>query len=316
MIGRRGVLGLGLAAMAAGPAQSESRAGARRAYPRRDLEGVWTTASYTDLERPAELKALVLTEAEAAAYEAPRRAMHGLLPSTPGEVGQAENEWVDRGDGLARVKGQIRSSWIVDPPDGRIPYNKAGLARWRAGIVWAEEKLEDPEDLNGPERCLANTATGAPLAVAPDSNLFQIVQTRDDVVILTEKYHDARIVRLSDTWRPSPLPRSWLGDCIGRWEGDALVVETEGMHAGVTVRGMHFAVSEATKVVERFTRSGADELFYEFSVEDPVIYTAPWRGEMALKRSDQRIFEYACHEGNYSLPGILAGARRGEREGK
>jgi len=313
MIGRRGVLGAGLAVLAAG---SASAAGARRGFRRRDLEGVWTVASYTDLERPAELKTLVVTPEEAAAYEAPRRAMHGLLPSAPGEVGQAENEWVDRGDGLARVKGQIRSSWIVDPPDGRIPYNKAGLARWRAGIVWAEEKLEDPEDLNGPERCLANMATGAPLAVAPDSNLFQIVQTRDDVVILTEKYHDARIVRLSDTWRPSPLPRSWLGDCIGRWEGDALVVETEGMHAGVTVRGMHFAVSEATKVVERFTRSGADELFYEFSVEDPVIYTAAWRGEMALKRSDQRIFEYACHEGNYSLPGILAGARRAEREGK
>jgi hypothetical protein len=312
MIGRRGVL-LAVAGLAAAGSGAASAAGHGRRWAR-DLEGVWTTASYTDLERPAELKALVLTEAEAEAYEAPRRAMHGLLPSKPGEVGQAENEWVDRGTGMARVKGQIRSSWIIDPPDGRIPYNKAALAHWRVGIVWAEEKLEDPEDLNGPERCLANMATGAPLAVAPDSNLFQVVQTRDHVVILTEKYHDARIVRMSDTTRPSPLPRSWLGDCIGRWDGDVLVVETEGMHAGVTVRGLHFAVSEATRVVERLTRSGPDELFYEFAVEDPVIYTAPWRGEMALRRAQGRIFEYACHEGNYSLPGILAGARRGERE--
>jgi hypothetical protein len=311
MIDRRGVLAaLGAAA---GAGLTPAVAGAR--WAKRDLEGLWTTASYTDMERPAELHTLVLTPAEAEAYEAPRRAMHGMLPSKPGEaVGQAENEFLDRGEGLARVKGQIRSSWITDPPDGRIPYDTAALKRRRVALTYGEEKLEDPEDLNGPERCLATVAAGAPMTGAPDANLFQIVQTRDHLVILSEKYHDARIVRLSDLSRPSPLPGSWLGDGCGMWKGDTLEVETVGFHPGTTNRGFHLVTGEATRVVERFTRLSPGELFYEFAVEDPEIYTRPWRGEMTLRRAAGRIYEYACHEGNYSLPGILAGARRGERE--
>jgi hypothetical protein len=120
---------------------------------------------------------------------------------------------------------------------------------------------------------------------APDANLFQIVQTRDHLVILSEKHHDARIVRLSDPRRPNPLPRSWLGDGCGMWKGDALEVETVGFHAGTTHRGFRLVTGENARVVERFTRVSPDELFYEFAVEDPEIYTRPWRGEMTLRRA-------------------------------
>jgi hypothetical protein len=191
----------------------------------------------------------------------------------------------------------------------------AAIARLRVAMTYGDEHLEDPEDLNGPERCLATVAAGAPMTGAPDANLFQVVQTKDHVVILSEKYHDARIVRLADRSRPRPLPPSWLGDSVGRWEGATLVVETEGGHRGATNRGFHLVTSETTRVTERFTRSGPGEIFYEFAVEDPVLYTRPWKGEMVLHRETGRLFEYACHEGNYSLPGILAGARRGERDG-
>jgi len=310
MTTRRSAL-IGLAA-ALGGATSASAAGRPR---RRDLDGVWTSASYTDLQRPKTLPRLVLTPAEAEAYEAPLRTLNGLPPSPPGEVGQAENEYLERGDGLARVKGQIRSSWIIDPPDGRIPWSEAALAR-RYDVFPPLQGLGNPEERTGPERCLASVNAGAPIVGAPDSNLFQILGTRDAVVILSEKYHDARIVRLSGGRDLPPMPSSWLGDSVGWWEGDVLVVETRGFHPGVTSRGFLMFATDATRVVERFTRLGPDELFYDFMIDDPVLFTQPWRAEMAFPAAKGRIFEYACHEGNYSLPGILAGARREEREAR
>jgi hypothetical protein len=303
MIDRRGVLlGLGAAAGACS---------ATAAAPPSKLEGVWTSASYTDLQRPKELSHLVLTPAEAEAYEAPRRALHGMLPSTDA-VGQVENEFIDRGEGLARVKGQIRSSWIVDPPDGRIPFSAWALARGYEKFP-APQGADDPEARIATERCLGSATAGAPMAPTPDTNLIQIVQTRDAVLILSEKYHDARIIRLWTKTPPAPLPPSWLGDSTGRWEGATLVVVTCGLRPGVVNRNFSICVSDGTRVTERFTRLGPKALFYEFTVSDPLLYARPWRAETSLQATDQRMFEYACHEGNYSLPGILAGARREER---
>ena len=302
-----------LVALVAGASASARGVRASPRPRRQDLDGVWTTASYTDLQRPKALPRLVLTAAEAEVYEAPLRAFNGLPPSEPGEVGQAENENVDRGAGLARVKGHIRSSWIIDPPDGRIPWSPTALAR-RYDLMPPLQGLAHPEERTGPERCLASVGGGAPMVGAPDSNLFQILATRDAVVILSEKYHDARIVRLSEGRPLPPMPPSWLGDSVGRWEGDVLVVETCRFRPGVTSRGFLVFATDATRVTERFTRLGPDELFYEFTVEDPMLFTQPWRAEMAFPTAKGRIFEYACHEGNYSLPGILAGARREERE--
>ena len=276
--------------------------------PGRSLEGVWTLESYTNLERPKELRALVLTAAEAEAYEAPRRALHGMPASKPGEPGQQESEFNERGEGLARVGGEIRSSWIVDPPDGLIPYTAAAKARLGVGKPPTEARMDNPEDLSGATRCMGNFAAGAPMIGAPDTNLFQIVQTPAAIAILTEKYHDVRIVRLGGT---AAAVRSWLGESIGRWDGDTLVIDTTGLRPGFTSRG--FWVSGDTRVVERLRRIGAAELLYEFTVEDPSLFSRPWRGEMSLHPAKGAIYEYACHEGNYSLPSILRAARMADK---
>jgi hypothetical protein len=309
---------MALAAAAVGTAAGA----APRATP--SLEGTWDPGSYTELERPAGLASLVLTPAQAEAYEAPRRAMGGMMPAKPGEVGQAENEFIDRGAGLARVNGQIRSSWIVDPPDGKLPYRPAAQVLAGPGGPGPGGPpgtgLDNPEEMGGPTRCLASVAAGAPILAAPDSNVIEIVQTPDHLAILTEKYHDVRIVRLfANASRAAAAPRDppgWLGSSVGWWEGATLVVRTEGFHPGVINKGQRILVSGATRVTERFTRTAPDELFYQFTVEDPDLLTRPWRGEMTIHPAKGRIFEYACHEGNYGLPNILAGARVEEREAK
>jgi hypothetical protein len=299
-------------------------AGAASAAPHgfnpRDLSGSWDLGSYTELERPAALKGPTLTEAQAAAYEAPRKAMHGMMPGKPGEVGQAENEWTDRGVGLARVKGEIRTSTIVEPADGLLPYTPQGdvLAGPRGPIQSAAADLGNPETMGGTTRCLATVAAGAPMLGAPDSNVIQIVQTRDHVAILSEKYHDVRIVRLAGSAAAATAgphnPPAWLGASVGWWEGATLVVVTDGFHPGVMTRGQRILVSGATRVTERFTKLGRGEIFYAFTVEDPDLLTRPWRGEQTIRASKGRVFEYACHEGNYSMIGMLAGARLEERE--
>ena len=282
----------------------------------RSLDGVWTLGTYTDFQRPKELKALVLTPAEAEAYEAPRRALGGMLRDKEEGLGQSESEFNERGHALARVSGQIRSSWIVDPADGRVPYTAAAKARLGIDKEKPVERRDNPEDLSGPTRCLTNQAAGAPMLGAPDTNLFEILVTRDHVAIQTEKYHEVRIVRLGARERPDRRMGSWIGHSAGRWEGNVLVVETEGFRAGDTWRGAGLFLSEQSRVVERFTRLSPNTLLYQFTVEDPVLYTQAWRGEMVLDKAKGRIFEFACHEGNYGLTNILTGARYEEATAK
>jgi hypothetical protein len=310
MIGRRSVLAAGFSVFAAGAAaraKEHSGEHSARSFDPRDLDGIWNLGSYTEVERPKGIEHLVMTPAEAEAYDAPRRAGRGELASEPGDdVGQNQSEWNDRGTGLARVKGQIRSSAIVDPPDGKLPYRPAAAAVAKNGA------LDDPETMGGTTRCMVSVAALPPMLGAPDANLVQFLRAGDDFVILAEKYHDARIVRLGTTLRAGADPPGYLGSSVGRWEGETLVVETAGFHPGVIHRGQRLLVSGATRVTERLTRVGPDEIYYAFTVEDPDLYTRPWRGETTLRRSRDRIFEYACHEGNYSLPGMMAGARREE----
>lgn len=277
-----------------------------------DIDGVWTLGTYTDFQRPKELHTLVLTPAEAEAYEAPRRALGGMLREGDEELGQSESEFNERGRALARVNGQIRSSWIVEPADGRIPYTAAARARLGLDKAGPPRRIENPEALDGRTRCLTNQAAGAPMQVAPDANLFEILTTPDHVAILTEKYHEVRIVGLGAREPADPRLGSWIGHSVGRWEGRTLVVETEGFRAGDTGRGSGLYLSQGSRVVERFTRQGPERLFYQFTVEDPAIYTQSWRGEMVLEKAKGRIFEFACHEGNYGLANILAGARQEE----
>lgn len=274
-----------------------------------DLQGLWTNASLTGLERPATFKTLDLTEVEASAFEA----SHSGAPVPPDTVGQAESEWWEMSGRLARIGGKPRSSWIVDPSDGKLPYTEAGraaLQKHRAALL---TRYEHPELRPAAERCLAGVGgtSGAPMLNAGYSNLITIHQTRDHVVLLTEMNHDARIVPLSA--QPSPPGGSWLGHSTGRWEGATLVIETAGFHPQYVWRTpAPLVMSDRARVIERLTRVSPTEIHYTFVVEDPAYLARPWRGEMPLRASEGPMFEFACHEGNYSLEGILAGERQKE----
>ena len=320
MIDRRGLLAAGAAlgglAIGAGPAAARP-AGARPASAAHDLTGTWTNAWYTWLQRPKTLKSLVLTPAEAEAYEAPRRRLRGELAAKEDVLGQNESEFPDNGPGLARIGGQIRSSWITDPADGRVPWTEAARKRYYIGVD-EPENYDNVEARDTDERCLTSASGAAPLINSHDANLIQIVQTPDWVAIVGEKNHQIRIVEMvGDRSGPASPQRdglgNWMGVSLGHWEGATLVVETTRLRPGATKITDHLYLSEHARVVERFTRTGRAEIAYGFVVEDPTLFTRPWRAEMVFRAAEGAMYEYACHEGNYSLPGILAGGRAPEK---
>jgi hypothetical protein len=317
MIARRDVLA-GLVALS-GPTRAAA-AGAvsyrapRTAHGAPDLQGMWSNASGTPLERAGAFKSLVISETEAQAFErSQRKVIHGI----PGDdVGQDQAEWFEPDPPLARVRGEVRTSVIVDPPDGRLPYSPAGR-----GALGA--RLGQMGDFDGPEvrpvfeRCLMGFGypAGAPLLYTPQTgSACQFLQTRDFLVVRAEANHDVRIISLGPDAPPPQPARPWMGVSTGRWEGETLVVETTRFNPEESVRSLPYLLylSPDAKVVERFTRTSPSEIFYDFSVEDPAAFTRVWRGELAFRKSRDPIYEYACHEGNYSLPNILAGARRAE----
>jgi hypothetical protein len=280
---------------------------------RPDLQGAWTNRSLTTLERRPAFKTLEIPEPEAKAFEAKADGR----PPIADDVGQADTEWWEPGAALARIGGQARSSWIVDPPSGRLPYTEAGQKRLSAAQAADRANFDDPEARPGPERCLigGGGVMGPPMLNGFYNSNYRIVQTPDYVVIVTEMLPNARIVPLRPR-APHPEPRRlWTGDPAGRWDGDTLVVETRGLHPGGSWRmPTRLYLSSDARVTERFTRISANAIRYDFIVEDPAIYTQPWRGEMVLTPATGPMHEYACHEGNYSLSGVLAGGRREERE--
>lgn len=298
-----------LTAMAGLVAGSHAAAAPRRRGPR-DFDGFWTGASYTDLERPKELTGLTMTPAEARAWEAPRHAQGGMAPSRPGEVGQPESEYNERGSGMMRVRGEIRASLVIDPPDGRIPYRPEIVAALGLGGP-PREQGDGPEQRPMSERCLTSLLSGAPMIPGPDANVMQFVQTPDALAIVCEKYHEVRIIPLGGPPLPARLIPSWTGTSAGRWDGDTLVIETRGFRPGLTNRGRGLVVSGATRVSERLTRTSAEAILYEVQVTDPDVLTVPWRAEFVLAPSAP-IYEYACHEGNYGLPDILRIFRQAE----
>lgn len=296
-----------------------------------DLQGVWSFATLTPLERPDEFAGKAfLTEAEAAEYErrtleqanADRRDGRGLerRPGEDTEVARAYNEfWFERGS----LTGGRRTSLIVDPPDGKLP-PMTPLGKKRADALRAYQSQGVRGPLDAPrtrplrERCIWWDSTGPPLAPMRAYNQhLQLLQSEDHVVLLTEMIHDARIVPLDG--RPH-LPRSipqLLGDSRGRWDGDVLVIETTNFkdHAdfmapsSFTPQTDYRRTDPGPRLVERLTRIGPDTLRYEYTVHDPSTWTRPWTAELLLMRIDDPIYEYACHEGNYGMLGILASAR-------
>jgi hypothetical protein len=311
---------------------------------RPDLQGVYDLATLTPLERPAGMKA-ALTDQEAANLEkavAARtaigdRPISGERQAPPkggdgstgaaGGVGGYNNFWLDAGSAYTMVNGEKRSSIVVDPPDGRVPALTAA-ARQRAASRLVrptsdttesrDPGLEPPGSYDDPERrplgerCLLGFGSTSGPPALPNyfyNNLHEIVQTRDYVMILTEMVHDARIVRMNAEHLPKQV-RKWMGDSVGRWEGDTLVVDTTNFTDKTRFRGS----SEDLHVIERFTRVAPNALLYQFTIDDPSTWARPWSGEYTWPATDQKIYEYACHESNYALENILRGARLRESD--
>jgi len=275
-----------------------------------DLQGFWTSGTLTPLQRPPEFKDReIMSEAEAADYE--RTALDRLLASLP-EVDRFGADlnyiYLDR----HAVGSDRRTALIVDPRDGRIPA-QLQAAKDRAAAR-PKSSFDGPETQGLDERCLLETAVGSSNASPPmvpnpfGQNLYQIVQTPTHVLIFTEVVHDARIIRIGGQHLPTSA-RLWLGDSIARWEGDTLVVDTTNFSEKTHFRGS----GPRLHVVERFTRVDASTIRYRFTVEDPDTWATPWSAEIPFRATTDRIFEYACHEGNYSLENGLRGARAEEK---
>ena len=308
---------LTIAAVLSGSALAVAQTGskiARTADGQPDLQGIWNFSTLTPLERSAEFAGReFLTDAEAKEFEArtiARSNRDNREQSADADVASAYNEfWWDRGVHAARVHGKVRTSLIVDPQDGRIPaLTPDGQARATARAEARRlHPADGPEDRSLGERCMLFNA-GPPMLSGPYNNYVQILQTHDAVVIHNEMIHDARVVALDGRPHLPASIRLLLGDSRGRWEGDTLVVETTNFTNRTNVRGS----GEGLRLVERFTRSGASTLLYEFTVDDPASFTKPWTAVLPMTKSDARLYEYACHEGNYAMTGILRGARAGE----
>ena len=324
---------MALAVSAVGPAlAAESWKAQRNAWGQPDLSGVWTNATITTLERnPIFGDRKVLTEAEAKQLESGnatrvQRANEATkdgtkvdeLPSCGGgQTGPAcgyNNFWVDPGTKVVRIGAEARTSIIMEPKNGRLPLNPAAQARIRNAQGNARVgNFDGPERRPLGERCLVGfgSTSGPPMLPVLYNNHYQILQTGREVMIQVEMVHDTRIIRLNDTHKPASV-RQWMGDSIGRWEGDTLVVETTNFRRDQTFRG---ATANQT-VIERFTRISPQQIHYQFEVVDPAAFDAPVKGEESFNATKDMVYEYACHEGNYALPGILAGAREEEKRGK
>jgi hypothetical protein len=275
-----------------------------------DLQGLWTNASLTRLERPAEFDSVVVPDAKARAFEAGQTGR----PKLPGDdVGGAETEWWEMGAKLARLHGQVRSAWIFDPVSGRLPYTDAG----RKALADFNPGMDGPEARPTTDRCLEGVGTpaGPPMLNTNYNNNYQIVQAPGHVAIVVEMNHDVRIIRLGERAKPSPI-RTWMGESVGHWDGETLVVETANLHSAQSVHGSRsiglFYASPDALVRERFTRVSASQILYEFTVEDPATFSRPWRAEMLFAPAKGPMYEFACHEGNYAMTSMLAGARQAE----
>ena len=305
---------VGLAALSVSAAAQEAP---RTGWGEPDLQGVWDFRTLTPLQRPEDLgdKAFLTAEEaadrEQAEIDRNLRLWEGAARTTEagGNVGAYNNFWMDRG---TRVIETLRTSLIIDPPNGRLPeLTEAGQAR--ASIARGSFTVEFPEsytDLSSYDRCIQGFNAGPPITPGGYNQNVQIFQTPDHLVMLTEMVHTARIIPLDGQPHVGDRVQQWSGDSRGRWEGDTLVVETRNFAEKRAWRGS----TDNMTLVERFRRLDADTLEYEFTVTDLDNWKAPWTVNLPMVKSELPVFEYACHEGNYAMPNILGGARALERE--
>jgi len=300
-----------------------------------DLQGTWSNATMTPFQR-GRGQGPVYTPEEVARREQGfvERVERGSLPSDPNRpapptgqgVGSYNQVWFEQGDRVAVVNGEPRTSLITYPATGRIPALTAeGQERkdeyhgFRS--QWGE--YDHPELRPLADRCIVYYASSPTATLGPPmtpsggyNNNIRVIQTADHVVIHGEMVHDTRIIQLGEPNRLPEQIRPWFGDSWGRWEGNTLVVETTNIHPDMGFNELNDKIpnSPDLRVIERFTRVGEDDILYEFEVQDPRTYTEVWGGQIPWRTFDQQIYEYACHEGNYSMSNVLSGARYQERQ--
>jgi hypothetical protein len=306
---------------AAKPAtKNAAMARAKDGHP--DLSGIWTNATITPMERPARYAGkLSITDAEAAVYEkaqaddlkAEDGQSDGPLIAAAGSSGTGGYNalFLDRGNEMARVDGVKRSSLVIDPPDGKVPPMTDAARQRIAGMMRSFNKYDDVKDRPLSERCIIGfgSTSGPPMLPVLYNNTYEIVQTPDAIMILVEMVHDARVIRMSGTHKPADI-KQWLGDSIGHWDGDTLVVDTTNFNNQTLFRGS----SENLHVIERFQRVDANTILYRATMDDPTTFTKSWTIEYPFNATAGPVYEYACHEGNYAMPDIMGGARKMEGE--
>ena len=314
MIRHLGVLALVTAASVTVAAQTSTYRAPRTPDGQPDLQGFWSNATYTPLERPDGVTKALYTPEEAAAAEK-RAAARESAQTEPGTVADVHYDFTQFGldrSQAARARN-LRTSLIVDPPDGKLPAvtaegkkvlaERAEAAR-RLGGRWDSAQSNQLDD-----RCIIMAGAGPPMMDAAYNSNYHIVQAPGYVMILTEMIHDARIIPLDGRGQPAQNVRQWMGISRGRWEGDTLVVETTNFNGKNPFRGS----TENLRVTERLRRVADDTIEYSFTVEDRAMWARSWSAETAMKKTVGPIFEHACHEGNYGLYNTLVGARLEEK---
>ena len=294
--------------------------GAKQGPPRdarAGFDGIWSSATATPLERPRQLNdKAFFTPDEAAAWERQVADSNQESESAPTRGTGTYNTFF-REFGTHVVKTR-RTSIVVDPPDGRIPALTPAAAEVKRRRLDAIKDLESAQDAGLQDQCLAFLTAGPPMLPYSYNSNYEIVVTRDAVVVHVEMIHDARIIHLDRRRHLPPEIRRWMGDSLGHWEGATLVVDTTNFNDGGGFygdAGGNFGWDRNLHLVERFSLLDAETLLYRFEVDDPTAFMQPWKGELTMARSSGHIYEFACHEGNYALPNMLRGYRAGEREG-
>ena len=288
-----------------------------------DLEGTWSNASITTLERNIRYTGSTLSDDEVirATDDHPQNVrlatddnmVAGQLPDgTDLGRGRGYNAfWIDPGTKFGTINGEHRTAWIVDPVDGRIPYNDAGRAR-KAALRAKNSSFDGPETRPLAERCISTgLRTGPPMINGLYNNNYEFVQTEDYIVLRTEMISHARIIPINSEHKMAALA-PMFGESVAHWDGDTLVVETTNFSPMQEEAAI--SLTSSGQVVERFTRVSEEQIVYEFTVDDPEYYSQPWHGELSCLSTPSKVYEFACHEGNYAMSGILAGARRAEHD--
>ena len=326
------IAALAMLAAAFLPAQSRTDAAKTKSLPRTpdghpDLQGIWTNATLTPLERGVvvaitgervgapSVSTLNISDQDAAAYEKRIKDVGSFDRRDGGadsDVSRAYNNlFIDRGTELARVDGSKRTSLIIDPADGKVP-PLTEQARERAASR-PPNRYDSVGDRPLGERCITGfgSAVGPPMLPVGYNSNYQIIQTPGSVMIMSEMIHEVRTIHMDGRPHLPQNIRQWLGDSVGHWEGDTLVVETTNFTGKTRFRGS----DENLRVIEHFKRVDANTILYRFTIDDPSAFTKPWSAEYPFLASKEPIFEYACHEGNYALTDILAGARKSDAQG-